>query len=186
MSSAKFLPYEPSAKVSMLVRGPGMAKNAKSSELVANVDIAPTVLGLTGARLPRGFDGRSMKPFWKNPAKRTRRPIVLESYVGPNDVPAVDAAVSASAPPRNYSGLRAGRYKYIEYTNGERELYDLKSDPAELANRIADPAWRKIAIRLSSELASRRNCKGAACRTETTQLPAPPTKTPLTPQRMGR
>ena len=185
MSSAKFLPYEPAAKVPMLVRGPGISQNTKSSELVANVDIAPTILGLTGARLPRGFDGRNMKPFWKNPAKRTRRPIVLESFVGPSDVPPVDAGVSAAAPPRNFSGLRAGRYKYIEYTNGERELYDLKSDPAELVNRITDPAWRKIAIRLSSELVTRRNCRGAACRAETTQLPAPPAETPLKAQRKG-
>ncbi len=174
LSSAKFLAYEPSSHVPLLVRGPGIRPRSVSSELVANVDIAPTVLALTGARLPRGYDGRSLKPFWKKPGKRTRRPIVFESFVGPDDAPPADAHGSASAPARNYSGIRAGRYKYIEYTSGDRELYDLKSDPAELHNRVENPAWRKVTRRMEVALAARENCRGSACRRGTGKLPAPP------------
>jgi arylsulfatase A-like enzyme len=176
MSSSKFLPYEPSAHLPLLIRGPGIKAGSRSSELAANVDLAPTILALTGARLPGGYDGRSLKPYWKNPKKRSRRAIVLEGYSGPNDVPPVDASTSATAPIKNFSGLRAGRYKYVEYTSGERELYDLKSDPAELKNRISDPAWRRIAARLGRELAARKDCRGAACRAGTGRLPAPPKK----------
>lgn len=175
MGSAKFLPHEPSAKVPFLVRGPGIRPGTRSGEIVANVDIAPTVAGLAGARLSRGFDGRSLRPFWSNPKRRTRRAVVLESYVGPVDLPISDAGISAPAPPRNFSGIRAGRYKYIEYTNGERELYDLRTDPAELQNRIHNPAWRRVATSLARILASRRECRGAACRAPTAKLPNPPT-----------
>ena len=177
MSSAKFLPYEPSTHLPLLVRGPGIKPGSKSGELVANIDLAPTILGLTGARLRGGYDGRSLKPFWKDLSRRTRRPIVLEAFSGPNDVPPIpgfDAGVSATAPPRNYSGLRAGRYKYVEYTSGERELYDLATDPAELENQIGKRVWRSVASRLSAELAYRRICRGASCRTATTRLPDPP------------
>jgi arylsulfatase A-like enzyme len=174
MSSSKFLPYEPSAHQPLLIRGPGIKPGSRTSQLAANVDLAPTVLSLTGARLPRGYDGRSLKPYWKNPKKRSRRAIVLEGYSGPNDVPPVDASTSATAPIRSFSGLRAGRYKYVEYTNGERELYDLKSDPAELRNRFGDPAWRRIAARLAHELSARKNCRGATCRAGTGRLPLPP------------
>ncbi|OJU95972.1 MAG: hypothetical protein BGO23_10420 [Solirubrobacterales bacterium 67-14] len=178
MGSAKFLPYEPAAKVPLLVRGPGIRARTKSAELSANIDLAPTILSLTGASLPGGYDGRSLKPFWKNPKKRTRRPVVLEGFSGPNDVPQVpgsgDATASSPAPPRNFSGLRAGRYKYVEYTSGDRELYDLRSDPAELHNRAADPAWRRIVRRMAAELAAREGCRGSACRAQTKPLPAPP------------
>jgi len=174
LSSAKFLPHEPSAHVPLLIRGPGIKPGTRSSEVVANVDLAPTILSVTGAKLPGGFDGRSLKRFWKNPKKRTLRPVVLESYVGPNEGPASGAATSAPAPPRNFTGLRVGRYKYVEYANGERELYDMRNDRAELHNRIADPGWRRIAARLSSDLASWRNCRGGACRATVKPLPQPP------------
>jgi arylsulfatase A-like enzyme len=178
LSIAKFLPYEPAARLPLLVRGPGIKPGSKTSELVSNIDIAPTILGLTGARLPGGFDGRSIRPFWKDTSRRTRRPLLLESYIGPNDAPAdgltSGAGASASAPPRNYFAIRAGRYKYVEYTNGERELYDLKSDPAELANRIAVPAWRPVATVLGRELDRLKGCRGATCRAATVRLPGPP------------
>lgn len=174
MSSSKFLAYEPSTHLPLLIRGPGIKPGSRTAELAANVDLAPTVLSLTGARLPRGFDGRSLKPFWKNPKKRSRRAIVLEGFSGPSDVPPVGASISATAPIKSFSGLRAGRYKYVEYTNGESELYDLKADPAELHNRIANPAWRRVASRLAAVMAARKNCRGAACRAGTGQLPAPP------------
>lgn len=173
MSSAKFLPHEPSTHVPLLVRGPGIKPGTRTSELVANVDLAPTILSLTGAKLPGGYDGRSLRPFWKNTKKRTLRPVVLESYVGPNEGP-VDAGTSAPAPPRNFTGIRVGRYKYVEYANGERELYDMRKDRAELTNRALDPTWRKIATRLSSDLATWRNCRGGACRAVVTKLPQPP------------
>ena len=132
------------------------------------------MLGLTGARLPRGFDGRNLKPFWKKPARRTLRPIVLESYVGPEEGPAVEAGTSAPAPPRNYTAIRVGRYKYIEYANGERDLYDLKNDPGELRSRVSDPTWRRVAARLARDLAERRNCRGRLCRSAVARLPLPP------------
>ena len=174
MSSSKFLPYEPSAHLPLLVRGPGIKAGSKTGELAANVDLAPTILALTGARLPGGYDGRSLKPYWKNPKKRSSRAIVLEGYSGPSNEPQVDATASATAPIKSFSGLRAGRYKYVEYTTGERELYDLKTDPAELTNRIDAPAWRRLATRLATELAARKSCRGAACRVGTGPLPAPP------------
>jgi arylsulfatase A-like enzyme len=178
MGSAKFLPYEPATKMPLLIRGPGIRPRTQTGELSVNIDLAPTILSLTGASLPGGYDGRSLKPFWKNPKKRTRRPVVLEGFSGPNDVPQIpgtgDASASSPAPPRNFSGLRAGRYKYVEYTSGDRELYDLRSDPAELTNRAADPAWRQVLRRMTRELAARKDCRGSACRAQTTPLPAPP------------
>ena len=47
---------------------------------MANQDVAPTIIRLAGARAALTIDGRSMIPFWKDPKKRSRRPIPLSSY----------------------------------------------------------------------------------------------------------
>ncbi len=46
---SKFLPYEPSNHVPLFLRGPGIDAGTRSGELVANVDIAPTILQIAGA-----------------------------------------------------------------------------------------------------------------------------------------
>ena len=61
----------------------------------------------------------------------------------------------------DYSGLRTSRYLYVEYANGEREYYDLKSDPYELTNtyRKLPPAQVDA---LHSELARLETCRFVA------------------------
>ena len=47
------------------------------------------------------------------------------------------ATASLLAPPKDYSGIRLGPYKYIAWPSGEKELYDLNRDPYEL-NSLAE------------------------------------------------
>jgi len=42
-----------------------------------------------------------------------------------------------AAPQAAYQGLRTATYKYVAYGTGERELYDLVTDPYELKNLAA-------------------------------------------------
>jgi N-acetylglucosamine-6-sulfatase len=64
----------------------------------------------------------------------------------------------------SYAALRTDRYTYVEYTaTGERELYDLTTDPFELHN-IAATADPILVARLAKELDALRTCTGAACR----------------------
>lgn len=175
LSSAKFLPYEAAARAPMMIRGPGIRAGTRSGEVVANIDLAPTILGLTGTRSSNRLDGRSLKPFWKRPARRTLRPLILESYVGPEDVEGEErngAGTSVAAPPHNFKGIRVGDYKYIEYQSGDRELYDLKADPWELRNRLRNPRYRPVLRRLKTVLAARKDCQGASCRKVLSRLPA--------------
>jgi arylsulfatase A-like enzyme len=71
--------------------------------------------------------------------------------------------VPGKKPNPAYVGLRTRHYKYVEYTDGEREFYDLERDPHELANlaATADPA---LLARLAAVLARLRACAGASCR----------------------
>jgi arylsulfatase A-like enzyme len=166
---SKFLPYEPSSHVPLLVRGPGIAAGSGSAELVSNVDLAPTILAASGAVPTVPEDGRSLLPFARNPGKRTQRPILLEGFTR-----AVDAATaragrrgaSASiveAPIRDFAGIRVGPYKYVRYAGGARELYDLRNDPFELHSRVGDPRYRKVRAFLAPRLRHLRRCAGAGC-----------------------
>lgn len=176
LASAKFLPYEPAARVPMMIRGPGVPRG-RSAELAANVDIAPTVLDLAGLGGRARLDGRSLRPFWKKPGRRTRRPLFIESWIGSSADEEVrnaelGARPSVAAPALNYRGLRVGPYKYVLYASGDSELYDLKRDPHELSNRVRNRRYRPVLRRLKRILRQRQDCRAAECRRIVGQLPA--------------
>ena len=196
ISRGKLLPYEPALRVPFVIRGPGIRPGTRSFEPVANQDVAPTIIRLAGARAALTIDGRSMIPFWKDPKKRSRRPILLSSYATitrliPGDYPDdpeqpgdggtedrtrrdKDASASVRSPDQNYVGIRLGPYKYIRYESGETELYVLSEDPAELENRAGDPRYLKVINYLETQLADLRGCKGQSCRSWASRWPSPP------------
>jgi N-acetylglucosamine-6-sulfatase len=151
--SGKILPYEPSIRVPLLMRGPGIPRGIARSQLVWNGDLAPTILEATGARAPWEPDGRSLLPFVRDGTMQSRRAVVIEG-------PTPDGSLGR---PR-FAGLRTRRFAYIEYADGEAELYDLRRDPSELDNLADTPAAAAIQARLAGRLATLRSCAGAACR----------------------
>jgi arylsulfatase A-like enzyme len=173
----KFLPYEPSVHVPLLVRGPGIPPGSSSAELVANLDLAPTILEIAGATPSMPVDGRSLLPYARNPAKRSRRPLLLEAFTRTVDVGAARnqrASASIWAPARDYRGIRVGPYKYVRYAGGQRELYDLRRDRHELHSRHRDPRYREVRAYLAKRLGWLRRCGGQTCRRELrAKLPRP-------------
>ena len=91
--------------------------------MVANIDIAPTILDAAGIPDALTMEGDTV-------LDGTRKQILLESG-RTNDHPA-------------YCGLRTRRYLYVRYANGERELYDYTVDPHELHNKAGTPAYSAI------------------------------------------
>jgi N-acetylglucosamine-6-sulfatase len=81
------------------------------------------------------------------------------------------AKASILAPPKNYEGIRLGPYKYIEWPDGEKELYDINRDPNELNNRARDPNYFPIRAFLHLELERLEDCSGAECRQPAPKLP---------------
>jgi N-acetylglucosamine-6-sulfatase len=148
--TGKVLPYEESIRVPLLMRGPDVPRGAVREQLVANVDIAPTVLEAAGATAPWVPDGESLFGFLRDPFLETSRDILIE---GP--------ARRLSGRLR-FTGLRTRDRLYVERDTGERELYDLRGDPYELRNLAT--RQRLEADTLSRRLAVLRRCVGMTCR----------------------
>jgi hypothetical protein len=74
---------------------------------------------------------------------------------------AIAGVAPIDSPP--YLALRTERYLYGEYASGERELYDMQTDPYQLQNLVAtaDPA---LLAALAASLDAPRLCAGADCR----------------------
>jgi arylsulfatase A-like enzyme len=147
--AGKVLLYEPSIRVPLIMRGPGIPGGLRLTQHVSNIDLAPTIVDATSATAGRTMDGRSLFPLFADPTLRLGRDLLVERMPGDG----------------NFSAIRTPRYLYAEYWNGERELYDLARDPHELASRHADPAYAAIQADLAARLARLRVCAGETCRT---------------------
>jgi arylsulfatase A-like enzyme len=86
--------------------------------------------------------------------------------------PGGEASASLLAPPKDYEGIRLGPYKYIAWPDGEKELYDLETDPYELNNLVRIPNYFPVRNFLHRELTEHlEDCVGRSCREEVAELP---------------
>jgi arylsulfatase A-like enzyme len=137
-----------------------------------------SLLDLARGRAPRGRERRTaqlVEHWTETPTDRPLPPGVFE----PPDVDQSDPRLhptERSGPDLlsdrtifgrlvripDYAGVRTTRYLYVEYINGDRELYDLAADPDEMYNLAGtDPA---LEGRLANLVAALRVCRGASCR----------------------
>ncbi len=91
----------------------------------------------------------------------------------PSALPRKRSGASASivAPPKDYEGIRLGPYKYIEWPDGEKELYDINKDPNELNNVVRDPNLFPIRAFLHSQLVRLEACVGRHCQEVAPKFP---------------
>jgi hypothetical protein len=155
--TGKQYPYEPSIRVPLLMRGPGIPKGEVREQLVANVDLAPTIADYTGAAVGHAVDGRSIRRMIDDPDLEPGRAIVIENWCQTNEPACFDPET-----PR-YRGVRTNRYAYMEYPNGERELYDLERDPDQLLSLHRKTKYDQEEAALHRLLARLQACAGAAC-----------------------
>jgi N-acetylglucosamine-6-sulfatase len=140
----KVLVYEPSVRVPLLMRGPGVPRGVQRSNLVANVDLAATILDAAGGRADRRLDGRSLLTFARDPLFRSGRDLLLETP--------------------GYSAIRTPQHVFVQHSTGEQELYDLTADPHQLQSLHADPRFAALKNDLGARLSRLRTCAGDACR----------------------
>ena len=155
----KFLPYDESLKVPLIVRGPGLPAGAKVRGQVSNIDFAPTLLDLANARSGRTTDGLSLVPTIADPSRVPKRALGIEA-----PAPLFTGAIPVNGWDRPYAGVRTDRWTFVEYTEtGDRQLFDRDADPHELHNLAGDPAYADVEGRLAAKAAALSTCAGKEC-----------------------
>ena len=149
--NGKVLPYEPSIRVPLIVRGPGVPRGLHLGQPTWNGDLTATILELAGAQPGKPQDGRSLLPLFRDPTADWGRDVLLESS-------------SEAGNLARFTGIHTPWYMYAEYANGDRELYDLRKDPYELDSLHNDAAHVAVRDELARRLAQLRSCAGETCR----------------------
>lgn len=120
----KTVPYEPSARVPLLLRAPqrfGFQSGTIVDKPVGLEDIMPTFLDMAGVAIPDSVDGRSLVPLARGEATDWRNYMHIEHA------------------PVHHS-LTNGKEKYIWFAvDGREQFFRLTDDPTECHNLAAIP-----------------------------------------------
>lgn len=153
----KGLPYTQSVRVPFYGLWQGhLDGGVKNQRIVANIDIAPTILDAAGIPQPTNppMDGNSLL------SAAHRQELLLEYWRYPVfGIP-------------TWGSLRSKRFQYVEYYDSDkrifREYYNLNEDPWELDNLLNDanpnngPNKRRLEV-LHRKLLDARACEGVRC-----------------------
>ncbi len=117
------LMVEETMRIPMFLRGPGIPAGTTSDRLVSNMDIAPTVLELSGISTHPDLHGSSLAPLFGNPNADWRSGLMTQHY-----------GLHEPLPQRAYYERN---WKLVVQDDGFSELYDLDNDPYEMRNLSA-------------------------------------------------
>jgi N-acetylglucosamine-6-sulfatase len=136
--------YEESMRVPMLMQCPELFAGGRTVEqVVANLDVAPTILAAAGLQAPSHMMGASMLPLARGEQVPWRTELLYEYYWERNfpQTPTVFA-------------LRTDQYKFIRYHGlwDVDELFDLRADPLEMHNLAYEPSHAKRVQQLSERM----------------------------------
>ncbi|MGH2613602.1 MAG: sulfatase family protein [Thermomicrobiales bacterium] len=140
----KYSLYESAIRVPLLLRWPGVTSpGTVDQNPVELIDLMPTFLDAMGLPPRPELPGRSLVAV-DHDRDGDARFSITEHYT----------PVSSPTAPRAQWAVRTRRFKLIERLSGESEFFDLRADPDELRNVIADSAYagelaelRRLALR---------------------------------------
>jgi len=136
--------YEESLKTPFVIRYPGVIKpGSQVRQIVSNVDWAPTLLSLTGTRVPAYIQGESFMPLLTGGQKNWRNQAYYHYYEYPQ--------------PHRVSphfGLRTNQYTLARFYGPDDfwELYDIQKDPQNLKNLYGQKGYESVTATLKAQL----------------------------------
>jgi len=136
--AGKWLMYDLSIRVPMIIYDPRQAKHSDVKDMVLNIDVPKTILSLAGVKVPEIYQGESLIPYTKGrKAPKVRKSIMFEHLWNFKPIPSSEA-------------IRTEEWKYIRYRTiqAPEELYNLKKDPLEANNLANNPKYKIIIEKL--------------------------------------
>lgn len=137
--------YEESFNTPLIMLPPkGFKARGEITEMVQNIDYAPTFLELAGAPIPDDIQGVSLLPLLRGEHPKNWRKSLYYHYY---EYPAEHSV-------KRHYGVRNERYKLMHFYNDidQWELYDLQTDPTEMHNIYGQPGTEKITKQMKKEL----------------------------------
>jgi len=126
--------FEESFQMPLLMRWPGrITPGTRYTEMVQNIDYAPTFLEAAGLSIPDAMHGTSMlKVIDDGAAIHNDLYYHYYQHLGEHHIP-------------QHDGVRTKEYKLIHfYSEGEFNLFDLSQDPNEMRSVHDDPAYATV------------------------------------------
>ena len=138
--------YEESFRMPLVVRWPGhISPGSINTDLVSNLDFAPTFLELAGIEIPSAMQGRSLVPILQGQTPKDWRQSLYYHYY---EFPGAHSV-------RRHYGVRTQRYKLMHFYNvDEWEFYDLENDPREMHSGYNDPQYATTIKEMTAVLKS--------------------------------
>ncbi|MEQ1826136.1 MAG: sulfatase [Pirellula sp.] len=141
--------HEPSIRIPIIVRGPGVTAGKVVREQVLTVDVAPSILDTCRVAPLPSIQGVSWRNLVANGDPSWRKEWFYE-YNYEKQFPYTP----------NVRAIRTDQWKYIRYPHGDGspdkhipEMYDLASDPKELNNLSQDSKFSNVRATLEMQLA---------------------------------
>ena len=176
----KAMPYEPSSRLPLVIRGPHVPRDVVRDGVFAQPDLAPTILALAHRRGQPDItlDGRSMLRALREPSFGEQRAVLLEAVAakktseqsverhryGPHQLLRERGTNARDDLQWRYRAVVTRGWKLIIWPRtGATELYPLFRDPHELENVASDPLYSPRLRELRARLNELRYCSGDDC-----------------------
>jgi len=133
--------FEESFRMPFLVRWPGVVKpQSQPTELIQNIDYAPTFLEMAGISAPAEVQGNSLVPIMNGTVKKWRESLYYAYYeFGEHAVP-------------QHFGVRSMTHKLFFFpATNEWNMFDLTNDPQEMVNVYNQPKYKRVQASLAQE-----------------------------------
>jgi arylsulfatase A-like enzyme len=141
-TAGKWNHYEQSLRIPLIVFDPRLPENKRGrvvTELVNNMDMAPTFVDMAGVDVPAVYQGASLVPLVEGKTISDWREDTFCEHLFKRY--------------NNWHGVRGNRYKYAVYYDDAYEcLYDLEKDPTEFVNLAANPEYAAVRKQLAKRL----------------------------------
>jgi arylsulfatase A-like enzyme len=136
-------------RVPLIIMVPGLSSSRRISVAVSLTDVMPTIMEVTGNKIPASCQGHSLYGLLTGKEKeKNHYPYAFCERVVPN--PGYVRRMR-----ENFTGsymVMSKEEKYIEYPDGKCFYYDLRSDPGETKNQSENTKYLKNIRFLREEL----------------------------------
>ncbi len=139
--AGKWLMYELSLNVPMIIYDPRAKKHQDVTDMVLNIDVPKTILDLAGVPAPEPYQGLSLVPYIDQQKPEKVREAILIEHLW--DLPQIPSS----------EGIRTSQWKYFRYRliMAPEELYNLNDDPMEKINLAQNPDYKDVLDNLRRE-----------------------------------